>query len=102
MSFAVLYQWKVDPDRVDEFRRAWRILTDGFMKESGALGSRLHEVGDGWWAAYARWPDRETRDRAHLSEYYKVAGEVMQRAVLERRPEIAMIVSDDMLDETGR
>ncbi|NHK27252.1 hypothetical protein FF098_004990 [Parvularcula flava] len=99
MSLAVLYQWKVDPDRIADFRLAWRELTKGFIEECGGLGSRLHHTKDGWWAAYARWPDEETRDKARLSEAYVDASNVMKDVVLERRPEITMIVTDDLLTE---
>lgn len=102
MTYAVLYQWKVDPARIDDFRLAWRELTKGFKEECGAFGSRLHHTRDGWWAAYARWPDEETCEKARLSTVYRDASETMQQVVRERRPEISMIVTDDLLDETGR
>lgn len=39
--FVVLYRWRIKTARY------------------GALGSRLHQVDDGSWLAYAQWPDRE-------------------------------------------
>lgn len=41
-------------------RDAWRRLTLAIADRLGGLGSRLHQLEDGWFAAYAQWPDRAT------------------------------------------
>lgn len=57
--FAVLYRWRIDESRLADFRAAWEEATHRIRDERGGLGSRLHRLGDGFWAAYAQWPSRQ-------------------------------------------
>ncbi len=67
VGFAVLYRWRVHPEKVEAMRDAWRQLTIAIARERGGLGSRLHRLGDGWFGAYAQWPNREVWERARDS-----------------------------------
>ena len=57
--FVVLYRWRIKPGQEEQFRAAWARATEKITARYGALGSRLHQVDDGSWLAYAQWPDRE-------------------------------------------
>jgi hypothetical protein len=62
-------------------------------------GSRLHRGTDGWMIAYARWPDRATRDRvfASPSPAAREAIADMQVCVAERAEEEWLEITDDIL-----
>ena len=62
--FAVIYRWKLIPDREAQFEQGWRAGTAAIAKEFGGWGSRLHRADDGTVFAYAQWPDRATWERA--------------------------------------
>jgi hypothetical protein len=60
VGFAVIYRWRICNGLEDQFQQAWATITELFLAERGALGSRLHKVDDGTWVAYAQWPTRQT------------------------------------------
>ena len=63
----------------------------------GSYGSRLHKADDGSWVAYARWPDRETREKCGTPD---PEGEAMMReAIAEYFPETRLAIVDDLLAE---
>lgn len=61
--FATYFSWTVKPSKDAEFRALWSAGTKALQLE-GSLGSALFKGQDGSYSAVARWPDRETRDRA--------------------------------------
>jgi hypothetical protein len=64
----VLYRWRVRAGAEETFVRGWELVTRAIHRSCGSHGSRLHRAQEGPWLAYARWPDRETRERCHHDE----------------------------------
>ncbi|MDT0278384.1 antibiotic biosynthesis monooxygenase [Blastococcus goldschmidtiae] len=93
--FAVLYRWRIDPDREDAFRQGWELVTRAIHRSCGSHGSRLHRADDGTWIAYALWPDAATRERCDHAE--DEGRRLMAEAVVERFPETTMTVASDLL-----
>lgn len=60
--FAVIYRGFVFPEREKEYKQLWHTIASYFVKNRGALESRLHKTDAGEYIAYSRWPDRKTRD----------------------------------------
>lgn len=61
--FATFFKWKVKSGFEDQFTALWSEGTKAYWLE-GSLGSALFVGKDGDYRALARWPDKETRDRA--------------------------------------
>ncbi len=55
---AILYKFNVKPDQEQEFIKAWKELTEFIYEHRNSLGSRLHEVNESTFIAYAQWPDK--------------------------------------------
>lgn len=64
----VLYRWRVRAGAEESFVRGWELVTRAIQRTCGSHGSRLHRAAEGPWLAYARWPDRETRERCSHDE----------------------------------
>ena len=62
--FAVIYRWQVLSGREAQFEAGWRRGTERIAAEFGGWGSRLHNVGEGVYVAYAQWPDEATWTKA--------------------------------------
>lgn len=62
--YAVAYRWKLKSGKEAQFERAWSAGTSAISAEFDGWGSRLHAGGDGFYYAYAQWPDKQTYDRA--------------------------------------
>tara|TARA_R110000765_G_scaffold222003_1_gene326097 strand:- start:20786 stop:21091 length:306 start_codon:yes stop_codon:yes gene_type:complete len=62
--YAIIYKFNVIEGHENDFEIAWEKLTEAFMTYSGGLGSRLHKDKEGYYIAYAQWPDRETWKKA--------------------------------------
>lgn len=60
---ATYFEWHVKAGREAEFERLWSAGTEA-LRHEGSLGSALFKSGDGRYHAFARWPDRATRDAA--------------------------------------
>lgn len=86
----LLYRWRVDPTKEDQFIENWRSITQYYVDNCGSLGSRLHRGNDGLFYGYAQWPDMETRERAVLGPSLTDAGLKMKDAVRETFPDIKL------------
>jgi len=62
--FIVLYRWRIKPNYEKQFVESWSEITEYFVKNFGALGSRLHRGDDGIWYAYAQWLSAQQRKQA--------------------------------------
>jgi len=86
-GFVVLYQWRLDEQRVDEFEQAWAEMTHLIRDQLGGLGSRLHRGEADTWMAYAQWPSRaaweESQQQPSLDPELSAK---MQAAIVERLP----------------
>lgn len=57
--FAVIYSFKTQPDKVEDFKKAWKELTELIYEYEGSLGSRLHKKEPNHYIAYAQWPSKD-------------------------------------------
>lgn len=64
-NFSVVYSFKVKEGKQDEFIQNWKKLTALIYENAGSLGSRLHQVDQCLFMAYALWPDRNTFKEAN-------------------------------------
>lgn len=98
-GFAVLYRWRLNPDKIDQFIDAWSRVSELLLTERGSLGSRLHRGADGVWYSYAQWPSAEAREQAFaLGPVDESASQRMKDAILESYPEVVLDpVSDFMV-----
>jgi len=58
--FCIIYSFDVKPDKVKEFEKVWRDLTEVILEYSGSLGSRLHKQSINKYVAYAQWPNKSS------------------------------------------
>ena len=95
MDHAVFHHWRIKEGREADFEAAWKTVTeDG--KKAGARGAVLHRCDDGTYAAYARWPDKETREKAWLGpESQTDAAKTIVDCTEEKLAEVLMDVTDD-------
>ncbi|MCX5380433.1 antibiotic biosynthesis monooxygenase [Streptomyces sp. NBC_00091] len=98
--FAVIYRWRLQQGKEEQFGAAWHRMTDAIHRSCGSYGSRLHQADDGTWLAYARWPDAATRERCQGAD--PEALELMRASIAESFPEIRCAIVDDLLAEPGR
>lgn len=96
-GYAVLYRWRLHPGHEADFVAAWERVTRAMHDACGSYGSRLHRTEDGLWTAYARWPDKATRDGCRHGD--SEAEAAMAAAVAEGLPAIHMSVVSDLLTE---
>ncbi|MFE5593292.1 antibiotic biosynthesis monooxygenase [Streptomyces sp. NPDC056549] len=95
--FAVMYRWRVRPGKEQLLADGWHRVTLAIHQECGSYGSRLHRADDGTWVAYARWPDRETRENSVTPDPEGLA--MMREAIAEYFPETRLTLVDDLLAE---
>jgi hypothetical protein len=62
--FAIVYRWQVVPGLEAQFEAGWRRGTQRIAVEFGGWGSRLHQMDEGDYIAYAQWPDEATWKKA--------------------------------------
>jgi hypothetical protein len=90
-GFVVLYRWKLKPGLEQQFIECWsKVTTDLLLR--GSLGSRLHKGADGFWYAYAQWPNAQSRETASASTNSPDSSvqEGMRAAIAESFPPIFM------------
>lgn len=74
-------------------------MTMAIRAHRGGLGSRLHLAEDGWWVAYAQWPDRETWERSQAMDSADAeAARMMSESVEQKLPPILMEAEIDLLE----
>jgi hypothetical protein len=66
--FAIYFEWRAKSGHEKEFERLWSAGTAALRSE-GSLGSALFSSGPGRYHAFARWPDRETRDAVFTPDF---------------------------------
>jgi heme-degrading monooxygenase HmoA len=106
--FVVVYWWRIESGKEEQFREAWRRGTAQIQHIYGSLGSRLHRESDGRFIGVAEWPDRETWQRAFDAkmvyddvEARRMFVDAIAEAPPDGRPLLTMEVSDDLLARTG-
>ncbi len=83
--FVAIYRWRLKAGREQEFAQAWERVTRLIVRECGSGGSALFRADDGTYAALARWPDRESRERCAARYDEDLAR--MTDCIAERYPE---------------
>lgn len=58
--FSVVYKFEVKPGRRCSFEKSRKDITQLFYEYVGSLGSRLHQIDEFNYVAYAQWPNKET------------------------------------------
>lgn len=100
VNFCVIYKFKVRPGMEESFIKGWSHLTEAIRETRGGMGSRLHKSDNGWWVAYAQWPDRQTWESAQTA--YESpdteASNLMTEAIEDRVPPILLEPIIDLLD----
>jgi len=82
------------------FTEGWSRLTEAIRETRGGMGSRLHKSDNGWWIAYAQWPDRQTWESSQ-TEYESPdieASKLMAEAIEDREPPMLLEPIIDLLD----
>ncbi|MEP6903111.1 MAG: antibiotic biosynthesis monooxygenase [Actinomycetota bacterium] len=95
--FAVIYRWRVKPEKEQQFIEAWTEITKYYLTTFGALGSRLHRGSDGIFYAYAQWKFAENRTEAFQNAPKFEAGIKLKEAIIEILPEIRLEPLSDLL-----
>ena len=100
INFCVIYTFKVRPGMEESFMEGWSRLTEAIRDTRGGMGSRLHKSDNGWWVAYAQWPDRQTWESSQAnSESPDIeASNLMTEAIEDRVPPILLEPVIDLLD----
>ena len=81
--YTVLYQWDVHQDKHDDFISGWEAVTDHYLAKHNSLGSKLHQISDNRFMAFAQWPSKESRDSAfNLNDAPHQAVEKMKNSIL--------------------
>nr|MEE4268397.1 antibiotic biosynthesis monooxygenase [Candidatus Krumholzibacteria bacterium] len=98
IGFAVIYRWRLRKGLEEQFQQAWATITELFMAERGALGSRLHCADDGTWVAYAQWPNRQAWEKSRaLGPADPSASALMAEATAESFEPILLAPVQDYL-----
>ncbi|WP_166738797.1 antibiotic biosynthesis monooxygenase [Psychromonas algarum] len=96
--YTVLYQWKIKEDKKDEFIASWNIVTDHYVNKHGQIGSRLHEITDNTFAAYAQWESEDKRNKAFaLDDVEPEVLSVMESCIVKTLKPIEMHIVSDKL-----
>ncbi len=102
-GFAVLYRWRIHPEKEDQFVEGWSRVSAGLLRDRGSLGSRLHRGSDGIWYSYAQWPSANARDEAFsLPAVDTDAAAMMREAIVERLPEVVLQPVSDFMVLPGK
>lgn len=65
--YCVVYRFTLTQPKLgnqQRFIQVWSKITEYLKQECGALGSRLHQLDDGRFFAYAQWPSKAIYDAA--------------------------------------
>lgn len=97
--FNVIYRWKLQPGKEDQFQKAWAEATALIRTHRGGLGSRLHRCTDGTYLAYAQWPDQKTWERSsNVPLPQSSAMDQMKDAIVSSEAPVQMSLLMDLLD----
>ena len=99
-KFCVIYTFKVRPGMEDSFMEGWSRVTEAIRETRGGMGSRLHKSDNGWWVAYAQWPDRQTWESSQTAQESpdSKASTLMTEAIEDRLQPILLEPVIDLLE----
>ncbi len=80
--FTVIYSFKVRPNQIEPFKKAWRDMTILIIEYEGSLGSRLHKQNKLNYIGYAQWPSKNTwvNSGSKLPEISKEVRDIMKES----------------------
>ncbi len=61
--YCIVYRFEVKDGQNEKFLNAWGKLTELILEHEGSLGSRVHQVSENEYYAYAQWPTKEQWER---------------------------------------
>lgn len=82
MSFATYFEWDIRPEGEDAFKKAWEDVTQRLLHH-GSNGSALFRTDEGHFAALARWPSQEARDRGFAAADLESEGAAMAQQIVQ-------------------
>jgi heme-degrading monooxygenase HmoA len=95
---AILYSWRIKPDKELQFIESWSQVTEFLRKKQGSRGSRLHRGNNGLFYGYAQWKSDEERQNAFQnSAEIGNSVEKMRDSIAESFPEIRLETIADFL-----
>ena len=80
--FATFFEWRIRDGAKEQFEQAWADATE-ILKTHGSMGSALFQNDVGHYCAFARWPDRATRNAAFAAADLTDSGGAMRGAVTD-------------------
>ena len=80
--FATFFEWRIRDGAEEQFEQAWADATE-ILKTHGSMGSALFRNDAGDYCAFARWPNRATRDAAFAAADLTDSGGAMRDAVTD-------------------
>ena len=92
---ATFFQWRIKPGQRAIFEACWTEITRAYRAQ-GSFGSALFECEDGTLCAFARWPDRATRDEAFAMDLLPEVSARMRDAVGETVQRLDMDTVTDL------
>ena len=94
----VFYHWKIKEGRENDFEAAWAEVTRDGIERCGSIGATLNKCDDGTYAAYAVWPDKESREKCWLGpESQTDEAKTLIDCTEEKLAEVLMDVQNDMM-----
>ncbi len=99
--YTIIYQWEVHSNKCDDFLNAWEVVTEHYLQNHDALGSRLHKAGENFFVAYSQWTNKEARDSAFSkNDAPHEAITIMEDSIKKAHRAIEMDVVSDKLVNT--
>lgn len=97
--FTVIYSFEVHPGMEETFIEGWKELTFLIRDYEGGLGSRLHQLSDNEYLAYAQWPDRKAWEEAggNLPDEAQVWRDKMKSSCVKIETKYELTVVEDLL-----
>jgi quinol monooxygenase YgiN len=97
--FAVIYKFKIHPEKEDDFVQSWSDLTEFIKTHEGGLGSRLHKSDPLNFYAYAQWQTKETWEKSgdKLTQEALDTKKIMRQCCEDISTEISMEMVKDLL-----
>jgi heme-degrading monooxygenase HmoA len=93
--FAILYRWRIKPEKEAQFIEAWSKITVYYRENFDSLGSRLHRGDDDIFYAYAQWKSAEDREKVFNNSPKFESATQMKEAIAESFPAVSLEIIKD-------
>ncbi len=95
--YAIIYEFTIKQGKTNTFIDAWSKVTKAYVQHCNGLGSRLHQVEDHTYWAYAQWPSKADRELAQLPAEANYFGEIMRECCSSIKVIQKMNMVEDLL-----